>query len=235
MKDQLSSHEAYTVLFSPRSITGALLKRNPITGTLHLASLQHQQLHNLELERLTIFNPTAIGSLIKQWYASCAQTIPLLFALHGPAIEEHMLLLHTAHPNQSHFPISHAPHMHWKHTYLYSLDHRHCFYLCGIPKPLLFQYQLMAIEQELPLNILTTERMALAHCYRAMNGTAYRPAQLAHALQMQHNRIERLFFKEDLSRILTVPANIKLDDAVHIPLLAACGLFAMQGTQNEAD
>ncbi|EKD48844.1 MAG: hypothetical protein ACD_64C00105G0003 [uncultured bacterium] len=229
MKDRLNSHEAYTILFSPRSLTGALLKHNPATGMFHLRSLQHAQLHNLELERLTLFNPTAIGSIITQWYAACDQATPLLFALHGPAIEEHMLLLHTAHPNDSHFPISHAPHLSWKHTYLYSLDHRHCFYLCGMPKPLLFQYQLMAIEHNLPLTLLTTERMALAHCYRAMNGAAYRPAQLAHALQMQHNRIERLFFKEDLSRMLIIPSHIKVDDSIRLPLLAACGLFAMQG------
>jgi hypothetical protein len=229
MMDRQESHEAFSVIFSPRAITGAFITQNQHNGTLRLRSLHHHRFSNLELERLTLFNPTVVGSLITQWYKESSTTAPLFFALHGPALEEHMLLLHTAHPTNAQFPISHAPHMHWKHTYLYSLDHQHCFYLCGIPKPLLFQYQLMAITHELPLSILTTERMALAHCYRAMNGTAYRSAQLAQALQMHNNRIEQLFFKEDLSRLLLVPTDITITDDARLALLTACGLFAMQG------
>ncbi len=229
MINRQGAHEAFSVIFSPRAITGVFLTQNQSNGSLQLKSLHHKRLSNLELERLTLFNPTTIGSLINQWYTANTQTALLSFALHGPTLEEHMLLLHTAHPTTAQFPISHAPEMHWKHTYLYSFDHRHCFYLCGIPKPLLFQYQLMAITHELPLELLTTERMALAHCYRAMNGTAYRPAQLAHAMQMHGNRIERLFFKEDLSRLLFIPSHITVDDDARLALLTACGLFAMHG------
>ncbi len=233
MKDQKSSHEAYTVIFSPRSITGAWIRRNQATNDLSLLSIEHKRLQHLELERLTLFNPTAIGSLIQTWYQKCNATVPLLFALHGPTTEEHILSLHTAHPNPSHFPVSHAPHLQWKHTYLYSLDHHHIFYLCGIPKPILFQYQLMAIEHHFPLTILTTERMALTHCYRHMYGTAYRRAQLAQSMDTHNNRIERLFFKEDLSRILKLPPDMQLKDNQRLPLLTACGLFVMQGTNNE--
>ncbi len=233
MKDQLSNYEAYIVLFSPRSITGVWLESKQSTGTIRLVSMHHKKLQHLELERLTIFNPTAIGTLIKTWYKNCHQAMPLLFALHGPAIEEHVVALHTAHPTPSQFPISHAPHWHWKHTYLYSLDHRHCFYVCGIKKSILFQYQLMAIEQHLPLSLLTTERMALTHCYRSIFGAAYRPAHLAQSMSMHNNRIEQVFFKEDLSRILKLPADMQLNDSLRLPLLTACGLFVMQGDIHE--
>jgi len=229
MKDQTAAREAFAVIFSPRAMLGAFLSQHPRTGALQLRSLHQKKLSNLELERLTIFNPTAIGSLVSQWYHEYSKSVPVLFALNGPSIEEHMLLLHSAHPTPAQFPVSHAPHMHWKHTYLYSIDHMHCFYLCGIPKPLLFQYQLMTITEQLPLEVLTTERMALAHCYRFMNSTAYRPAQLAQALQMHGNRIERLFYKEDLSRLLYIPANISFSDDARLALLTACGLFAMHG------
>ena len=108
MKDLSSTYEAYTILLSPRFIIGAWLERKESSGAIRLVSMHHKKLRHLELERLILFNPTAIGKLIKTWYRNCHQEMPLLFALHGPAIEEHVVSLHSAHPTLSQLPIAHA-------------------------------------------------------------------------------------------------------------------------------
>lgn len=224
-----SVHDAFTLIFSPTSILGAWLTKRSSSPQFIVQQLYQQKLNHLELEKLTIFNPTQIGSLITSWYKKSGKSMPLLAALYGPALEEHILLLHNAHPNSNQFPISHAPHWHWEYTYLYSVDHRHCFYLCGIKKSLIFQYQLMAILHQLPLAILTTERMALLHCYRFLFGSAFRAAQLATAMISHNNRIENLFSVDDLPRIVHIPSHVKITNQTALPLLAACGLFQAQG------
>lgn len=222
-----SAPKALTVILSARAIIGASLSNEVSAQPLHLHKLFYKKLEHLELEKLFLFNPHVIGTMLSSWHQQAATT-SLLCALQGP-LQEQLIMLHNSHPIISQLPISHAPHWDWQYTYLYSLDHQHCFYLCGIKKAMVFQYQLMAITHELPLNLLTTERMALLHCYRLLNASAYRSTQLANALSAQHNRIEQLFHKEDLSRILQIPSHITITDEMILPLLTACGLFNAQG------
>lgn len=223
-----SRHNALAILCSPRVIIGASLSQKPSSPQLQLHALFHKKLDHLELEQLTLFNPTAIGALIASWQTQ--SNAPLLCALHGPGLQEQMIFLHTPHPDKGQLPVSHAPHWQWHHTYLYSVDHQHCFYLCGIKKSILFQYQLMAINHNLPLSLLTTERMALLHCYKQLCGTTFRSSQLANDMTTYHNRVERLFFKDDLARILQIPSQITIPDDLILPLLTLCGLFNAQGT-----
>ncbi len=222
------AHNALAVILSPRAVIGAYLSSNPSSSQLNLHRLHYKKLDHLELEKLILFNSATIGSTLSSWQQQSETSAPLLCALQGP-LQEQLVMLHNAHPTENQLPISHAPHWEWQYTYLYSLDHQHCFYLCGIKKTMIFQYQLMAITHGLTLNLLTTERMALLHCYRLLNGAAYRATQLANAMSAQHNRIEQLFFKEDLPRILQIPPHITITDEMILPLLTACGLFNAQG------
>ncbi len=221
-----NDYDFCAIVFSPRFLIGAQLSKDRLPNRFQLRSLLYFPLSRLELERLTIFNPTEIGKKIAEFHILKS---PIAFALHGPAIEEHLFATHTAHPSMDQFPIQHAPFWQWEQTYFFSRDHKHYFYLCGIKKSLLFQYQLMAISNHIPISLITTERMALAHCFRSLFGDAYRPAHLAEAMGMYRDRIESLFSKDDFSRILSIPPNIQIKDELKLPLLTACGLFSMQG------
>ncbi len=227
---ELNNHDFCAIIFSPRSLIGAHLSKDRLPNRFRLRSLFHYPLSKLELERLTLFNPTDIGRKVAEWCTPYRPHGPIAFALHGPAIEEHLFATHNAHPSMDQFPIQHAPFWQWEHTYLFSRNHQHYFYLCGIKKSLLFQYQLMAITNNIPVSLITTERMALAHCFRNLFGVAYRSAHIADAMEMHNDRIENLFFNDDFSRILSTPPDIEIKDEFKLPLLTACGLFSMQGS-----
>ena len=130
-----------------------------------------------------------------------------------------------AHPSLNQFPISYEPKWHWEYQYLYPHDHQYYFYLCGIQKPLLLQYQLLALQSDLNLRSLTSERIGLLKTYRHLFGAAFRRAHLGNDLMNRNNQIERLFTKEDLSRTLSTAHDIAIEEHDMIPLLAACGLI----------
>lgn len=217
---------AYT--FTPRTITGCWLSSPPNSTSIHVLAYHRKTIDHLELEHAYIFNPTRIAALTASWYRATKQTMPIGYALVGPAIQEKITPLATAHPTFNQLPIAHSPHMQWEYTYLYSYDQAHYFYLCGIQKTLLFQYQLLSINTQLPLQILTTQSMALLNAYRLLFGTAFRPSQLALALTKCKQNIEQLFSRDDLARLLTFPSQAHPMPRDTIPLLVSCGLFAEQ-------
>ncbi len=102
----------------------------------------------------------------------------------------------------------------------------HYFYICSITKPLLFQYQLLGITTQLPLQTITTQGLALLRAYRFIFGSAFRPAQLAMALTTCDTTIEQLLSRDDLGRLCILPSAQSISDADIIPLLTSCGLFA---------
>jgi hypothetical protein len=226
---QPQNHNVFAYIFTPRIITGCWLSLHRENNRIQLRSYHKKIIDHLELEHLYIFNPTRIGSLIASWYHATKQKMPIAYALAGPSIYEKIVPTTTAHPTPNQLPISPALHLQWEHAYLYSYDSAHYFYLCGIQKTLLFQYQLLAIRMQLPLHSITTQGMALLDIYRYLFGSTYRPAQLAMALTKCNNNIEQLFSRDDLARLLMLPAQYNLSPSDIIPLLTACGLFVAEG------
>ncbi len=229
MWNQTKKHNAFAITFTPRIITGSWLSFSSTSRTIQLRSHHRAQLDNLELERLIIFNPTKISQLLTSWYQTCHQAMPVLCTVSGPSVHEQIIPMVTANPKPEQFPIDHAPNWHWKHSYLYSLDNNHYFYLSGIKKSLLFQYQLLGITASLDLRTITTERTSLLCLYRFLLGSAFTSAKLATDLLQRNNTIEQLFSADDLSRMLSIPSNYTIEKHDVIPLLAACGLLVTEG------
>ncbi len=151
--------------------------------------------------------------------------MPVLCALIGPSIREQIISLPTAHPRIEQLPISHAPHMQWYYNYLYPRDHSHFFYVCGIKKTLLLQYQLLAINNGFDTQLVTTERNALLTLYRSLFGSAFRHSHLGVDMSHRNNIVEHLFSRDDLARILSISPNHDISAHDTIPLLTSCGLF----------
>ncbi len=228
MWNKPQEHNAFVVTVNPRIITCSILCQKP-SSTISLQSHHTLVLDNLELEKLFIFNPTKLASHIRNYYRSYSvKTMPVFFALNGPSLYVKIISVTKAHPNIEHFNLSHAPHWMWDYSYLYSYDHRHYFYVCGIKKSLLLQYQLLSINAQLPLRSITTEHMALLQLYRHIFGSAFRHSQLGTALSECNNNIEQLFSKDDLSRVLSIPGGQDITNDDYVPLLTACGLFVSQ-------
>ncbi len=219
----------FACIFTPRAITGGWLSAASNDVQIHLKTYHKRTLDNLELEHSYIFNPTRIAPIISSWYAATKRTMPVVCAVLGPSIAEQILPLSQAHPTIDNFPISHGPHTQWDYSYLYSHDNFHYFYMCSIAKPLLFQYQLLSITTQLPIESITTEGMALLSLYAALFGDAFRPSQLATSLSHCKNSIEQLFSQDDLERVLAIPSTFSITESDTLPLLIACGLFVQEG------
>ena len=222
----IRSRNLFAYTFTPRTITGCWLSSSPGTTSFKVHSYHKKTIDHLELEHLYIFNPTRIAPLLTSWYHATKQTMPIACALVGPSVQEQIIPLTTAHPTPDQLPIIIAPHLQWEYTYLYSYDMAHYFYLCGITKPLLFQYQLLGITTQLPFTTITTQGLALLTAYRFIFGTAFRPAQLAMALTKCDTSIEQLFSRDDLERLCILSPHIDATERDAIPLLTSCGLFA---------
>ncbi len=222
----IRSRNLFAYTFTPRTITGCWLSSSPGSTSFKVHSYHKKTIDHLELEHLYIFNPTRIAALITSWYHAAKQTMPIACTLVGPSVQEQIIPLATAHPTDDQLPIILAPHLQWEYTYLYSYDMAHYFYLCGITKPLLFQYQLLGITTQLPFRTITAQGLALLTAYRFIFGAAFRPAQLATALTKCDTNIEQLFTRDDLERLCILPSPIDYTQTDAIPLLASCGLFA---------
>ncbi len=226
MWNQPKEHNAFLITINPRTITCSYLSQSNQTHTISLKSYNTLKFDNLELENLIIFNPTTLSRYIANTYQPYAhKNTPVLLALNGPSLYTKILSTPNAHPTLEQFPISHAPHWLWEYSYLYSHNHRHYFYVCGMQRTLLLQYQLLSITTHLPMHTITTEYMALLQIYRYMFGSAFRHSQLGEALLEQNNTIEQLFTADDLHRLLSIPSDQTIQDTDHIPLLTACGLL----------
>jgi hypothetical protein len=217
-----SPNTVLTIQCTPRGLFGCLLSLNNQHITIHrygAVVLQH-----LELEQLVLFNPTRISSYINHWYRIVGKQVPLLMSLSGPSLIEQLVPLPITHPTIDQFPISHSPDWHWEFIYLYSIDTMHYFYLTGIRRSILFQYQLLALHNQFPLQTITSHAMALLALYRYKSGSTYRASQLAEHLTRVRS-IERLFAHDDLERIATLPSGITISKEETLPLLIACGLL----------
>ena len=217
-----SPNTVLTIQCTPRALFGCLLSSTNQRITIH--RFNAIPLHHLELEQLVLFNPTRISRFINHWYRIASKKVPLLMSLSGPALIEQLVPLPITHPTIDQFPINHSPDWHWEFVYLYSIDTMHYFYLTGIRRSILFQYQLLALHNQFPLQTLTSNAMALLALYRHKSGSAYRASQLAEHLTRVRS-IERLFAYDDLERIATTPSGITISKEDTLPLLIACGLL----------
>lgn len=212
------------ITFAPHAMTCSLfaaINERPL-----LKAYESIPLINLELEHGLLFNPSRIQTLIQKFVMRHnAQAMPVSYSLSRPLVHEEFVTLPTKNPSLNQFPIAHSPFWHWDSQYLYETDQGHMFYICGIPKMGLLQYQLLAINQAMDIQHITSERHALLHAYKAMRGDAFRTTQLANHLTARNNTIENLFSHDDLMRMLFVPSSVHVTPADTLALLTSCGLF----------
>jgi len=223
-------HDAFVITITPRIITYSHLYRPGKKALIQLKSFHNQTCDTLELEKLIVFNPTTITKQITAYYQAIGnRAIPVLLALNGPSLYTKIISTSDAHPSLEQFNLPRTPHLQWAYRYLYSHDNRHYFYVCGLPQQILLQFQLITINAQIPLRLLSTEHMALLYLYRHLAGKTFRHSTLGKALIERNNTIEQLFSEHDLSQVLSVSTSSAITEENQIPLLAACGLFVSEG------
>jgi hypothetical protein len=146
--------------FKPQCLAYAHIRKTGSSVPYTMNSYKIIPFSNLELERQIIFNPTYIGKELCSLIGPrnvCDREIR--FSLAGPTIFEAITASDTIDPTYE----TQLKNMVWQEMPLYTHDGCSLNYLCGISRELLFQYQLLAINQKFNISCITTSSMALLY------------------------------------------------------------------------
>ena len=224
-------HNVVTISVSCDNLVLCTITKNIHTATpLHITAYERHELHNLELEKLILFNPTKIKNIIKAFlHTHQKENAFITISLAGSGISQEFISMPTSTAQAADFCIPFSSNLLWGYRFMYYNEQgQSIFYLYKITRSLLIQYQLLAISASLNLISVTTQLMALLACYKTIHGTAFRQTQFALDMIHHHNRIEDSFSIDNLKKIVSIPATLSFQK--ELPYLAtACGLFNYQG------
>lgn len=217
-----------TITLCPDVVTCSIICQSTSSSPLVLMAYQRFDLTHLELEKLILFNPTALKKYIDLFLlAHNAHHAFVACALRGPSLFEQFVTLPHAHAKRDHFTQTELNSLVWDFQYLYFIDGGlHTYYVAGFAHQLILQYQLLAIRASLNMIALTTQQMGLLHLYKFQRGHSFRSSQLAIDMLQHHNITDYLCTLDTLNRILHIPGHLKIDQHKELRyLLAACGLY----------
>lgn len=216
----LKSNKAQThlcIYITPHAVRSCIIEKK-IVGQLFLKEFVVHTIDNLSLEKLILFNPIHIQSLlVKNSY-----DMPVHIILQGPAIYEKIITHQSAHLTLDQLAYTISAQLQWHLAYLYTFDHTYYYYLCNLKQAIVLQYQMMASHMQWHLQSLSPYKMEPLNAYKYLFGAAYRNAQFAQDMQYNRNIISYLFSHDDLNRILNLGGHTIIEQD-YIPLLACCG------------
>ncbi len=187
-------------------------------------------LSSLECHEAILYNPSRIRQHIQKFLAdyNLAHSWTCL-SIAGTTVIEKIVHMSSAHPEPHHFNSLSLKKMAWDYRYLYPSDNAHfAFYVCGIPRHTLAQYQLLTLSTQLNPLIITTEWLALLRLYKQRYGNAFRSTQLAKDMLMHNNVIEKLCSLDMVRRLVFIPSMRHLDlEKEYTTLTTALGLFLL--------
>jgi len=137
----------------------------------------------------------------------------------GPSIFEKIVTLSTSSVKKDAITINNfnnPKNINLHYSYLCpSLIHNHgfYFYVCEIKMKHLFQYKLLAIQANVKLSCITTERAALICAYKHINkkNNRFSQGQLAIDLSQSNYDIHNLFSCEDIEKKLIIKNKLHIN------------------------
>jgi len=218
------------ITIQPHHLSCSWIQRSHKKAPLLLRAYKRFNLQNLELEKLTLFNPTNIKKYITTFLSTHQlDNAFVACSLSGPNIVEQFIPLQTANPTPDNFSIKKEENILWEYEYIYPRDHQFIFYMYSIPRAILLQYQLLSIAAHLNIISIIPQRRVLLSLYKFLYGTAFRKAQLAVDMTRHHNMIEYIFTPDLFARIINISPSIQSTVQEMPSLLTACGLFVSEG------
>lgn len=143
-----------------------------------------------------------------------------MVALNAPLMHEEFVRLSKASPSPGDFSHKSLYQLLWDFHYLYGLDDgSHLFYVRGIKKSVLFEYELLAKQTDLILTAVTSQYAAQLNAYAYVYGPAFRQSQRALDLIKYEYKISQSIKKETLSQLLKI--NPALDQTILEPSIQA--------------
>jgi hypothetical protein len=157
-KQQIKDYVA--LVFKPQYLAYAHIKKNDAHYIME--NYVHIPLTNLELENQIIFNPTALNNqLTALLHKHKKNNTEIRISLEGPTIIEKLI---SSDINAENIYGEQFKNLVWHDTPLSPVH----TYLCGISRDLLFQYQLLAMTNNIEITCITTSNMALLSSYQKL-------------------------------------------------------------------
>lgn len=223
--------EFVTIIFWQKHLTFCWIQQLERSSSLYLKAYYHVELTHSELDQLIIYNPTAIDQHIEHFFNTHNIYNPyVLFGIYGSQCIEKLVPSHTATPRVDQVTIPQSSDWQWDYHYLYPMEHgQYMFYASGIPKTVLFGFQLIALRNKLNVLKISPRTISLYQLYKYLYGSGYRNSQLGVHMQLHNNSIERFFTPDIIARIVHIPSSHGISAKSALPILAhACGLFVSE-------
>lgn len=207
------NHEIVTISLTPKQLSCSWIVPGSSKKPFVLKAYKTTPFDHFEYEQAILFSPTRIGKQINSFLSHHNLKDAFMYAcVSGPHIVESLVDVPLSSPKPSDFPFPKLQTLVWDYRYLYPKDNaRSAFYLCGIPRHMLFQYNLLAQTHHLNIRALTTQRMALFHLYTHIKGSTFRATQLAQDMQAHNNQLDTFFSVDMLRRILSISKGVSID------------------------
>ncbi|HZW60631.1 MAG TPA: hypothetical protein VFF04_00215 [Candidatus Babeliales bacterium] len=221
--------ELVTISLTPDAISFSWMKASKKYGNVELQAYRNIPLTSFEYAHAIVFNPTLLKKYISQFLSEHKLTHAFVaISIAGPSITESIVEVSKLSPEPADFPFPKLKKLLWDYRYLYPDDNRFAFYVCGISRQLLAQYQLLSLSIPINLIAITTQRIALLQVYRQQYGAAFRHAQLARDIQLHNNDVHSLFSQDTIRRHLHIKPSLMINlQEQQSALLVSFGLFLM--------
>lgn len=130
-------------------------------------------------------------------------------ALSAPLMYEELVRLSKASPILIDFSNKSLFQLLWDYHYLHGLDDgNHLFYVRGIKKSVLFEYELLAKQADLLLTAVTSQYAAQLNAYARVYGPAFRQSQRTLDLIKYEYKIAQSLKKETLAHLLKIDTQL---------------------------
>lgn len=151
----------------------------------------------------------------------------LSISVASPGVYEELVSLSTANATAHDFQNITLNTLLWDYRYLHPLSNgEHLFYVCGISRPALFSYQLLATENQLHIAAISSWYNTLMQAYKTIFGPAFRTSQLA--IDMEHTgyHLEKHLHADSISRLLKINPTVTIDrEKEKKSLISMIGLY----------
>lgn len=151
----------------------------------------------------------------------------LSISIASPGIYEDLVSLSIASATPHDFQNLTLNKLLWDFRYLHPLSNgHHLFYVCGISRPALFSYQLLATENKLHIATISSWYNTLMQAYKTIYGPAFRISQLAIDMEQTQYHLEEHLHADSICRMLHMSPNVNIDrDKEKKSLISMIGLY----------
>ena len=222
-------NEIITLSLSPTELALAWITKEKKRNKPALKALKKIPITNCAFENNVVFNPTFLYSHVADFltYHSLHNAF-ITCALSGPTIFENIVAFTTTTPTPGDLNLENSHKKIWNTHYLYPTENAQFqFYVAGIPRELLFQYQLFTQSVSLNVLTITTPFAAQLQTYQHIHNNAVRQEQLAYDMKQYNNDLSKTLTTNSLEQLVRIDsANYYIDEKKDMPLLhTLAGLY----------